>query len=562
MVDWKLAGTEMWDESSHLLIQMHDYAIDSTGMTSNSQVLNGILTAYQGQAIRIHFPAGTFLFDQKIELGSQTILEGEGADHTHFVFQLGGGGNAIQSSGQELVTVQSSVQVSAVKNQNFILLDANHPFSAGDWIRISQSDNDLVYSTWAVGSVGQIVKIDHVSADTLFLHSPLRMNYDMMRFPKVTKLVPNEHIAIRCLSIERMDDTAPEQASSISLTNTVHSYVDGISSVKCTFAHVELTSCSNVNVRKSYFKDAFDYGEGGRAYGVVMHFTTNECRIEDNIFNHLRHAILLQAGANGNVSAFNFALNPNWTNANPLLTANSAGELVLHGNYVYSNLFEQNKLDNIVIDNSHGANGPDNVFYRNLTTLYGVFFSDATSPNQLIIGNEITNTGFPYSLVNYSISGSGHFLYGNNNKGTIQPSGTATIPDTSFAYDVCPDFVPSSMWMKIGSGVPLGSANIPAAYRYAMNNYFANACGNSDAGIIEYLSPSINLYPNPTNGKLEITSLFSLNEEIKLIDNQGREVYKIEMNTSHLCIDLSFLTAGMYFLHVGHFNETYPVVIH
>ena len=350
-VDWKIAGTAHWDESSFLLINMQDYSIDASGILSNDVLLDSILIANTGQAIRIHFPIGTFLFNQSIQLGSNVILEGEGANQTHFVFQLGGGGSAIQSNGQVLTAFNSFFQQAALKNSNSIILNSNHGFVSGDWIRIVQSDSDLVYSSWAIGSVGQIVQIDHVIGDTLLLHSPLRMNYDLSRFPKVTKLIPNEHLGIRCFSIERMDDTTPEQTSSIEFTNTVHSYIDGISSVKCTFAHVELSSCSNVDVRKSFFKDAFDYGEGGRAYGVVMHFTTNECRVEDNIFDHLRHAILLQAGANGNVSSFNFAVNPNWTNANPLLTTTSAGELVLHGNYVYANLFEQNKVDNIVIDN-------------------------------------------------------------------------------------------------------------------------------------------------------------------------------------------------------------------
>lgn len=560
-VDWKIAGSESWDESTHLLIQMQDYQVDPTGVISNNNLLDSILVANNGQAMRIHFPTGTFLFDQKIELGSNIILEGEGPDLTHFVFNLGGTRSAIVSSGLEITSLNSSLQQTASQHSNYLILSPNHGFVDGDWIRISQSDADLVYSSWAIGSVGQIVQIDQVIGDSIVLHSPLRMNYNVTRYPKVSKMIPNSHVVVRCLSLERLDDTAPEQASNISFTNTVHSYVDGVSSVKCTFSHVELTSCSNVTVRKSYFKDAFDYGEGGRAYGVVMHFTTNECRIEDNIFNHLRHAILLQAGANGNVSAFNFALNPNWTNANPLLTSNSAGELVLHGNYVYANLFEQNKLDNIVIDNSHGANGPDNVFYRNLTTLYGVFFSDATSPNQILIGNEISNTGFPYSVVNYTISGTGHFLYGNNNKGNIVPIGTATIPDTSFAYNVCPDFVPNSMWMQIGSGVPLGSATIPAAYRYAMNNYFANACGHSDVSTVEYKSPSIKLFPNPTNGTLQLISLFNLNETIKITDNQGRLMYKTDMNTTQLSINLSFLKAGMYYLHVDRFHESYPFIV-
>ncbi|MEN9987295.1 MAG: hypothetical protein RLZZ585_334 [Bacteroidota bacterium] len=559
-VDWKIAGSEEWNESGFLLINMQDYSIDEFGNQANDVLLDSILMANTGQSIRIHFPAGTFLFNETIQLGSNVILEGEGANQTHFVFQLGGTGSAIQSNGQALTSFSSFFQQTAIKNSNSIIINSNHGFVAGDWIRLSQVDSDLVYSSWAIGSVGQIVQIDQVSGDTLLLHSPLRMNYDLLRSPKVTKLIPNEHIGIRCLSIERLDDTAPEQASSIAFTNTVHSYIDGISSVKCTFAHVELSSCSNVVVRKSFFKDAFDYGEGGRAYGVVMHFTTNECRIEDNIFDHLRHAILLQAGANGNVSSFNFAVNPNWTNANPLLTTTSAGELVLHGNYVYANLFEQNKVDNIVIDNSHGANGPDNVFYRNLSTLYGVFFSDATSPNQIIIGNEITNSSFPYSFVNYTINGTGHFLYGNNNKGTITPSGTSNIPDTSFAYFSIPDFVSNGMWMQIGSGIPPGTANIPAAYRYSMNNYFANACGNSDSGQMEFLKPNLKIFPNPTSGILEVNSDFNLNDNYQILDFQGRVIFSSSMNTTTMTVNLNSLDPGIYFLTFNRIHETFPII--
>ena len=148
--------------------------------------------------------------------------------------------------------------------------------------------------------------------------------------------------------------------------------------------------------------------------------------------------------------------------------------------------------------------------------------SDATSPNQILIGNEISNSSFPYSFVNYTINGTGHFIYGNNNKGTISPSGTANIPDTSFAFASIPDFVSNEMWMQIGSGIPLGTANIPAAYRYTMNNYFANACGNTDSGEIEYLKPNLQIFPNPTSGILEINCDFNLNDYYQILDYQGR----------------------------------------
>jgi hypothetical protein len=157
---------------------MQDYQIDPSGVQSTSILLDSILDANSGQKIRIHFPIGTFLFDQTIQLGSDVILEGEGANLTHFVFNLSGTGNAIQAAGQLLSSSTAFLQLEGVKNQSFIVVGSNHGFTAGDWLKLSQNDLDLVYSSWAVGSVGQIIQVDSVQGDTLYLHSPLRMNYE------------------------------------------------------------------------------------------------------------------------------------------------------------------------------------------------------------------------------------------------------------------------------------------------------------------------------------------------------------------------------------------------
>ena len=138
--------------------------------------------------------------------------------------------------------------------------------------------------------------------------------------------------------------------------------------------------------------------------------------------------MIVQAGANGNVFAYNRSVDPFWSQG-LFFPSNSAGDMVLHGNYPFANLFEQNDGQNIVIDNSHGANGPYNTFFRNRGSLFGIFFSDNTSPSQNFIGNEIPNTGTPYSLVNYTIQGSDQFLHGNNNKGAITPAGTNNLTD-------------------------------------------------------------------------------------------------------------------------------------
>ena len=50
-------------------------------------------------------------------------------------------------------------------------VDVNNSVSLGSF------DADLVFSSWAQGSVGQIAKIVAIAGDTLFLNSELRMDY-------------------------------------------------------------------------------------------------------------------------------------------------------------------------------------------------------------------------------------------------------------------------------------------------------------------------------------------------------------------------------------------------
>ncbi|MFM7771027.1 MAG: hypothetical protein ACKO8Q_10785, partial [Bacteroidota bacterium] len=109
--------------------------------------------------------------------------------------------------------------------------------------------------------------------------------------------------------------------------------------------------------------------------------------------------------------------------------------------YIFINLFEMNSVQNIVIDNSHGPNGPYNTFLRNRASLFGIFFSADNSPSQNFIGNEIPNTNFPYSSVNYTILGTYHFLFGNNNKGNLDPIGTEKPSTSSLIFSNSPLFL-------------------------------------------------------------------------------------------------------------------------
>lgn len=548
-VNWTLAGLNDTSTAGFTLYNVLEEGAVADGVTSVNQIVDSLLELNEPNGIHLHFPQGNYLFTESITLPSNCLITGDGAAATRFIFNLGGTGHAIQAIGNLIPADSSSLLLPAAKGLNKIVVADAGVFLTGQWIRIQQQDADWVTSSWALNTVGQLAKIDSIRADTLFLASELRMDYPLSRMPKAIRINMKRNIGLRCFSMERMDNTAPEQASGIHFNYAENCWISGIESNKATFAHIELASVSNSKIEQSYLHDAFEYGGGGRGYGVVLHFTTNECLIENSVFKHLRHSILLQAGANGNVCAFNYSTDPYWTNSNPLLSGNSAGELVLHGNYVYANLFENNVVQNIVIDNSHGANGPHNTFLRNRAELYGIFFSDNTSPSQNFIGNEITNNSFPYNAVNYNILGNDQFTYGNNNKGTITPAGTGNVTDLSYYYTSRPSFVQEYQWGKIGPPNSMNTSSVPAQDRFNNQAVFAGSCGQEDfyAETINNELKKVHLYPNPATERLILEGC-SASKHYRILDLWGREYQHGSIEEVAVIIQVESLARGLYLL--------------
>lgn len=548
--DWQHAGQTEFFDSAFVQIDMNTLNIDPTGQVDCSQILQNAIDQYDHVIFK--FPAGEFMFESPISLKAHQVLEGSGPESTHFIFNLGGSGNAFSvngSIGQNIKNIIGPIQ----KDQQFLVCP-QHDFNSGDWLYLQTDDASLITSSWALGTTGQILQIHEVVNDTLFLETQLRRSYIGTTWVK--SFLPVDQVGFRCFSVERQDDTAPTQTSSFHLFATTNAFIESVYAYKCTFAHAAISCCSKISIRKNYFTEGFSYGGGGRAYGVVLQQTTGDCLVEDNIFKQLRHAILLQSGANGNVCSLNFSTDPYWQEG--LLTANSAGELVLHGNFPYANLFEQNSIGNIVIDNSHGANGPDNLFYRNRASLYGIFFSDQSSPNQLFIGNEVTNTGFPYSLVNYSILGTGHYQFANNNKGTIVPTATQLMQDTSFSYTQRPGFVNPGVWLHIGDQ-PSVNFPIPAENRWLNQAYFSTSCGQTDLALQDWSAQTV-CFPNPTTALLNVncTNPYFGNLELRTIF--GQTLLQTNMKGTDLIIDTEILQQGTYFLYFTDIQKTVQFV--
>jgi hypothetical protein len=269
--------------------------------------------------------------------------------------------------------------------------------------------------------------------------------------------------------------------SSINFEYAAHCWVRGVESTNCFGANVGLSYCTQMEITGCYFHHAYEVDGGGSGYGVILQFKSGECRVENNIFRLLRHAMLLQAGANGNVFGYNYSREATRTE----FVSDASGDIVAHGNYPFANLFEGNIVQHAWLDNSHNANGPFNTLFRNRAEHAGINVTDPACTNLNVVGNE-TYTG---SLLiqlgvgdGYKLQGTGNFECGNNTQSDgIQAPGTTNLTDYSYYLNADPSVPPSlpAFWNITNAfptiGLPLAltdTKEIPASVRYFAGTNF------------------------------------------------------------------------------------------
>lgn len=438
-----------------------DYGGSTDGITSNNTALANAIASLGTENGSIYFPAGIFFFNVPVVLRSGLILKGAGSGSTTLMFDLNNPESLVKVTGNPTDLV-GNIIVPAFKNEMSVQVDNAGEFNPGDYIKVFQNDAAIVNDNWALESVAQVLRITSIDGNTINFNNALRRNYVLADQPRIRKLQMNTGTGIECLKIKRIDISNPVQTSNILFSYAANCWVKAVESDSCNFAHIQVAWSRHIEVSNCYFHGAFGYGSGGQGYGISCEFATGDCLFENNIFKHLRHSMLLQSGANGNVFAYNYSREPYKTDGIP---TDYAGDIVLHGNYPYLNLFEGNIVQNIFIDASHGKNGPYNTIFRNRAESYGIIISPGAGDSSNIAGNEITGTGLGKG--NYSMNGAGNFEYGNNKNNTILPAGTTSLTDRSCFYNSIPSCwnIPSP-WPSIGMFNIFNTGNIPARKRY------------------------------------------------------------------------------------------------
>ena len=148
-VDWTLAGLRDTTTVGFQLVDMQAEGVVGDGIAPNDSIVNNVISSIVGPGAILNFPSGNFLFNNTIDIPSNIIVRGQGADNTTFTMNLGGTGHSFNIQGNSINADTNSLIESAIKDSSFVIVSDPAVFTAGDWLQIVQIDSDLVTSSWA-----------------------------------------------------------------------------------------------------------------------------------------------------------------------------------------------------------------------------------------------------------------------------------------------------------------------------------------------------------------------------------------------------------------------------
>ena len=571
-VNWNIAGYPGIIPDPSDIIDITALGAIADGVSPVDIYINQAMDSLTHTLGVIYFPPGNYLINTPLTLPGPIILRGAGSDSSKLIFDFNG-------------APSDCIDVSAVQNGQFVrvlsgfekgsthiaVTDASN-FSVNGYAEMRQENGtwDTKPVSYADYSVGQIIKITAINSNTLELENPLRLDYDTSLNLEIRPVLPAMNVGIECLLITRRDTPVSESVYNINFQYTAKGWVKGVESNISMGSHIMIEQSTQIEVSGCYFHHSFGYdGVGTRGYGVTLRQHAGECLIENNIFQFLRHAMMVKEGANGNVFAYNYSIEPN--RSEPI--SNLSGDISLHGHYAFANLFEGNIAQNIFIDHARGQSGPYNTIFRNRAELYGISITSdpAVTNNQNFVGNEVTNN----IVGSFILAGSGHFEYGNNINGIIAPAGTDMLQDSSYYLSTRPKFWLTMPWPSIGYPNSPGTGSIPAEQRFLTGSSLTvcslpsnpDTSNNDTTSIVirdnlqfPFL---IGIFPNPVADDLFISVYLPKPDDvlISITDMFGKNLLNLNHQLSHgenvITLPCSDLQNGVYILRISNKNHNF-----
>lgn len=485
-VDWTSAGYPgeiPLPSPTETRINVLEMGATADGVHDDSAAIQAIIDAASGHTT-IFFPAGVYRLESPLVLKSGLVLRGAGSTTTRLeCFSDDGCVRIIGSRAGDYRPIVAGY----AKDTRQITIEDVSGFRIGQGGEIRQEDIDEVDPTGEWGRntdwvpthvVGQMVKVVAIEGNTLRIDPPLHMTLSPDKHPEIMPVTYQEQIGIEDLTIKRLNTGAI--SNNIKMLRAADCWFQRIESDQTQKYHFSISRSLHIEVRACYIHDAYHKGGGGRGYGVNLFDYATAVLVEDNIFSDLRHAMLVQVGANGCVFGYNYAQR-NYDDDGRDKTAIS-----VHGHYAFMNLFEGNIVGYVGLADYWGACGPGNTLFRNRIIgtdkhrdfgPYRGIAVDDYSHTQNLIGNELiggeTRISFDGQADRALATSQDLLLHANNVHGTMawDPGFSDHLLPDSFYRVEKPLFMGQTQWPALGPDLDPGTGSIPALERFESQAY-------------------------------------------------------------------------------------------
>ena len=420
-----------------------------------------VAAAVEPGAIRV--PAGTYLLGSGLVIDKGVVLCGEGPASSRLVLDADAAGIEIDKYDRgDWVAVapaptKGSTTLQVADASSFVVGQYAELVQANDW-NLMDPDNIWRNDAWVPeDAVGQMLAVLAVDGNTLTVDPAVHLDYLAADSPRVRRVALVQGAGLQGLFLQRL---ATFDWPTVIIKNAVASWMRDCESQDTSVAHVVLEEVLWCEIRDSYFHHSFSYGGGGHGYGTDLGSHVTAALVENNIFVHLRHAMLTQVGATGNVLAYNYSIEPyqddgtDWT----------PPDISLHGHYANMNLFEGNSVQEVDVSDYWGASGPGNTLFRLRVQAEGIDVLDY-SHRQNVVGNEL-GTGLDVITIDPTVQDT--LVHGNYVDGAV--AWDPTIPDhvlpPSLYLTSKPAFFGDTPWPLTGADLAPSSGALPAEQRY------------------------------------------------------------------------------------------------
>jgi hypothetical protein len=368
-----------------------DHGADPTGVKDNKAAFDAALAALPTTGGVLMVPKGKYrLASTWVVRKNNVVVRGEGHAKSELLFDHASDGIQIRPSGSDGTAQTVS---GFAKGSRTVTVTDGTAFQAGDFVKIDQkNDSAKMYTepawneTWAADAVGQVFEVASVSGNKLTfksaVHYPIRSDLS----PRIRKIAVVRGVGFEALKVARLQ----KGTHSLTFKSSAYCWVRRVESWYGHRTHIQVSGGIGFEARENFVHRSFSYGNGGQGYGIELGWQATDALVENNVFDSLRHAMMVHVGVVGSVFGYNHAernlqgegetnLNSGWI----------PPDISIHGHWAQMNLFEGNSVQEIGISDYWGPMGPGNTYARNVVRGEGIFLYDH-SDDQNLVGNVST----------------------------------------------------------------------------------------------------------------------------------------------------------------------------